>query len=391
MREAVPDVPETAPPPAPAAVTFARRVSVVIEGEFRTPLSLAHINRELGLALARDPNIAFTGVEHAPVPDPAIELAPELAACMRPAEAAGDLRPDVRITLHWPPFLERRPAGRYVTILPWELSELPLAWRDAIERGIDEVWVISQHSYRAFARAGIAPAKLAVLPLGIDPALFRADGARLELAARSFRFLYVGGTVGRKGFDFVERAYFRTYGPADDVTLVVKDVGTGSVYKADNAGAYLRKLATSAAAAHMLYTDETFGAAAMAQLYRSCDALVAPYRAEGFGLPILEAMACGLPVIVPAGGASDDFADDGCAIRIPAARVPSPRNVGLELVRDAWVLEPDLTALEQAMLRLAGDPALRARLGAAAAERAADWTWERTAAFARAAIARMMA
>jgi len=55
------------------------------------------------------------------------------------------------------------------------------------------------------------------------------------------------------------------------------------------------------------------------------------------------------------------------------------------------VLEPDLTALEQAMLRLAGDPALRARLGAAAAERAADWTWERTAAFARAAIARMMA
>ena len=36
----------------------------------------------------------------------------------------------------------------------------------------------------------------------------------------------------------------------------------------------------------------------MAALYAACDCLVHPYRGEGFGLPIAEAMACGLPVIV---------------------------------------------------------------------------------------------
>jgi glycosyltransferase involved in cell wall biosynthesis len=308
---------------------------------------------------------------------------------MRPAAVSANLRPDVRCTLHWPPLLDRRPAHRYVAILPWELSELPITCRDAIRRGIDEVWVLSRHSHGAFTRAGIDPGKLVVLSLGIDPEFFRPDGPRLDLAARAFRFLYLGGTVGRKGFDFVERAYFRTFGAADDFTLVVKDVGTDTVYKDDNAATYLRRMSANPNVAHLLYLNETLDDDQLARLYRSCDVLLAPYRAEGFGLPILEAMACGLPVIVPAGGASDDFVDETCGIRIPAPRVPVRHDVGIELVRDAWVLEPDLAALEQAMLTLAGGAELRRQLGAAAAARAATWTWERTAAIARAAIERL--
>ena len=48
----------------------------------------------------------------------------------------------------------------------------------------------------------------------------------------------------------------------------------------------------------------------LAGLYAACDCLVHPYRGEGFGLPIAEAMACGLPAIVTGYGAAMDFCDE---------------------------------------------------------------------------------
>jgi glycosyltransferase involved in cell wall biosynthesis len=51
-------------------------------------------------------------------------------------------------------------------------------------------------------------------------------------------------------------------------------------------------------------------------LYAAVDCYVSPYRAEGFNLPVLEAIACGTPVIVTRGGATDDFCDDQVAVRI---------------------------------------------------------------------------
>lgn len=50
----------------------------------------------------------------------------------------------------------------------------------------------------------------------------------------------------------------------------------------------------------------------MASLYAATHVLVAPYRGEGFCLPVLEAMAVGVCPIVPRGGPTDDFVPDGC-------------------------------------------------------------------------------
>jgi len=94
------------------------------------------------------------------------------------------------------------------------------------------------------------------------------------------------------------------------------------------------------------------------RLYSGALAFAFPSRCEGFGLPPLEAMALGVPVV--------------CA---DAASLP-------EVVGDAALLFPagDAAALAAALSRVLDDPALHERLSQAGRERAAQFTWERTAA-----------
>src|SRR5262249_35853146 len=82
------------------------------------------------------------------------------------------------------------------------------------------------------------------------------------------------------------------------------------------------------ALSRITYIGESLSFAEMARLYDLADCYVSPYYAEGFNMPVLEAAACGLPVICTAGGATDDFTTPDFALRIDSkpARVPSGAN-----------------------------------------------------------------
>ncbi|MGH7661834.1 MAG: glycosyltransferase, partial [Vulcanimicrobiaceae bacterium] len=123
------------------------------------------------------------------------------------------------------------------------------------------------------------------------------------------------------------------------------------------------------------YTD-----VAMADLFRAATALVSPYRGEGFGLPILEAMACGIATIATRGGASDDFTTDETTIHVDATRVTLGTSYGgFELVDEAFLLEPSEEQVGAAMRRLFERPGDAQAMGAKAAEHARNFTWERGA------------
>ena len=109
----------------------------------------------------------------------------------------------------------------------------------------------------------------------------------------------------------------------------------------------------------------------MATLYQLSDAYVAPYRAEGFGLPVLEAAACGLPVICTAGGSTDDFVRDDFGLQISSriTHLPCYGESGMQL-------EPNLEHLIELMRRVIEQPEIaeRARVAGPQFVRA-NFTW----------------
>jgi glycosyltransferase involved in cell wall biosynthesis len=107
----------------------------------------------------------------------------------------------------------------------------------------------------------------------------------------------------------------RAFRPGDGVGLVIKEMGSKSFYRGQTAEGAVNALPERGYAVE--YIDRSLSGAEMARLYCACDALVHPFRGEGFGLPIVEAMACGLPVIITGAGPALDYASDRTAYFIP--------------------------------------------------------------------------
>ncbi|NLG80891.1 MAG: glycosyltransferase [Firmicutes bacterium] len=337
--------------------------SLTWEGDFASLHSFAHVNREMVLALLRkgvDVRIA-----PAPAPVPARVPAPALAPgrgpvpvpVPRPDGVGGSpalswsryrpIRDAMRVsepgnrrwaqsarwapragskgTVHvrhvWPPDF-RRPQGyeRFVLILPWEYGYLPSAWIGPVTESADEVWAYSRYVRDCYVRSGVVPDKVAVVHPGVDPLLFHPQAPRVPVpATRGYRFLFVGGAAtSRKGFDVLLRAYVRAFRRSDDVCLVVKDYFYGPV-KGEIAA-----IQADPDAPEVVYVYGDADPWMMPGYYTACDCLVLPYRAEGFGLPALEAMACARPVIVTGHGAALDFCSSDVGYLIPAKEVAFP-------------------------------------------------------------------
>ncbi len=291
---------------------------------------------------------------------------------------------DVEVRHQWPPDLTPARAGRLAIIQPWEFGAIPQDWLAPLHAHVDELWVPSEFVRRMYVEAGVDADRVVSIPNGVDLEVFGPDGPERDLpeAGGGTRFLFVGGLIGRKGADVLFDAWREAFAGRDDVTLVLKDFGANDIYR-DSGREPIREHIASGALPRIVLIDEDLSTAEVAALYRACDVLVHPYRGEGFAMPVLEAMACGLPAIVTAGGPTDEFLPGDAGWRIDARQVQfaEDRIDTLETHGRPWVLEPDRAHLV-ALLRQADaaeDEELQARgrAGRAAAE---SLSWDAVAA-----------
>jgi glycosyltransferase involved in cell wall biosynthesis len=283
-------------------------------------------------------------------------------------------------------FGERVPADRRrVAVRPWDFGPYPSRWIDVVRQHYDELWVHSKWTVESAVAGGLEPTRVRRIPLGVDPDVMHPDGPRADLGLGDvIVFAFVGAAVRRKGIDLLLEAFRRAFGPRDPVALVIKDHTRDVFYRDQSHADVIRTAANDPALARILYIDTYMPPSELAALLRRADAFVLPYRSEGFACPVLEAMACGTPPVIPAFGACLDYCDRTTGILVPTREVALPVGRTMQMNSLGFAEEIDRvhfceTSADQlaAALRATVEMPTETRLalGRAAAARARQWTW----------------
>ncbi len=193
----------------------------------------------------------------------------------------------------------------------------------------------SQHEANVMTELGFGAIPSRVVPLWLDMEFMRGAAPPLDLPFTRPIIPYIGQLVIRKCYDMIVGAMPAVVARFPQASFVF--VTHNPEQRAD-----LQRMASERGVAQNLHFLGTISEEQKLALLRASDLLPVPSRYEGFGLPILEAMAAELPVISTRIPVIDELIEDG--------------------VNGLLTRYDDTSALAQAMLRLLEQPELRARL-----------------------------
>jgi glycosyltransferase involved in cell wall biosynthesis len=206
----------------------------------------------------------------------------------------------------------------------------------------DVILVGSNFVADTFVSEGISADRLCVIPYGADTQRFEPSPER-QTANRPFRVLFVGQIGERKGMSHLLKAYEAFRKPDTALHLVGDYVADPEVYRRFR-GLY----------EHTPNVPQI----RLPEIFRAADVFVLPSLVEGMPMVVLEAMSCGLPVIVTPNGPADVVRDGIDGFIVPTC---------------------DSAAIADRLEYLYANPELRAQLGRNARQQAEQWTWLRYA------------
>ena len=232
------------------------------------------------------------------------------------------------------------------------------AWVPPLLRSCQRVITNSQFTAAEIERhTGLAASRISVIPLGYDDQLFRpaSPGSPNQpppvlAGLRGPYLLHLGQAYPHKNLERLIRAFAQVAPDHPDLSLVL--AGKPHASETPRLQGLVEALGLQSRIRFVAYVPyEQLG-----DLYRGALALAYPSLWEGFGLPVLEAMACGTPVLTSFGSGTEEVAGDAALLVNPT----------------------DTVAIAEALAALASQPQLGAELRRRGLLRAAGFSWMRT-------------
>lgn len=216
---------------------------------------------------------------------------------------------------------ERTRFDHVVLNTAWETTKIPGNWFPAINK-FDAVFVPSRHNITALKSSGVTVPVFHV-PHGADTRTFRPDNHKMPLtgAAGKFVFVSVFDFQHRKNPEGLLKAYWEEFTPEDNVLLVIKTHWSGRRGFAGlvekTISQYKERLGiTDEKTAPLVLITRTIDKKELIGLYTLGNVFVLPTRGEGVGLPFIEALSSGIPVIATGWGGQMDFLEEGNAFLV---------------------------------------------------------------------------
>ena len=320
-----------------------QKITWRVEGPFDSSYSLALLNRETALALDElGHDVILHSTEGPGDFDPSQEFLdnnPKLNQLYQKSLNSSYKSAEVTSRNLYPPRVDDMTSQlNLLHHYAWEESGFPMKWIENFNQHLQGITCLSKHVEKILIDNGVT-VPLTTSGCGVDHWEKIIPETNYKLEDSNFHFLHVSSCFPRKGVDVLLKAYGKAFSSIDKVTLVIKTFSNPH----NQVHEWLKEAKKSNSNyPKVVIIEEDLSQEQLKALYNQCDVLVAPSRAEGFGLPLAEAMLSNLAVIATGWGGQLDFCNDETAWLIDYKFLPAQTH--FELFDSAWA-EPSIEHL----------------------------------------------